>query len=929
MPIAYFTTIKYIFTYYALYSLRIQAGEVSMGKANKELDAYLERRDVYLKGIKSIVKGHQELLRFITPENIESLAAGKGLPGTAIFRGLGYAIAHPQRTYKMSKMAENLGATDQTKFLKQLLNDREFWDQFAEYAPALHGALQAAVPVFLTNLHTAATKGKTASATLQALQKFGIHADDLTAGNLKQAQTIFTGLIGHAFANQDTVITFAKTYLSDSPVPLATRLLTEPVFSAVVHYIDSYPFPSQALAALGPVITHVVAEQMKAPATQTAIPTPAATSPLTYLTTPHVLAALTPERLDRLSGHIRTLLPIVTPLIATQLGPLGIVIAPPVLNTLLLQVVEPGMLALAKKALPLATKAAISLGDVLPIAEEFLPYVRRMAPQLQQVVEDNIPFITDQLKARGILVKEGALPELATKLTDPAFIDSVTPALQALAKDNPAPLEFAPLVGQVLPLLDHISIDDTLLQTQLAMQAQYERDTPDTPLTFAFIKDGLDFAMAPEIQAALTPERIDQGCSRLIENVPAATEFAAAFIRRRSGASAVFEMLGYTSETAVKGVLEKVVQTTSFKEGLPAIAHTIKSVLAEHTQIQAILGDVKKIMEKTDADKEHQPFPLIDKVITLLKTPAVASACQQHLLPWMQRNASELGSAIEQAVQRSPVGAMLHIDGEKLIKTLSNPADLQVLKDCYQSLRDGKKIGALWQARKLSGDAKEQAWAVASDMLHVSWQQKMVPNFIRNHILVEPLHHMLNERGEQHDLAMLCAEHVAASDIGGVKEYSLKARDLSGIRLQDTNMEGMTIESFSFAKGRFTDISFVNASLKNCNFSKVTLRGDIDFSGMTIDGASLATLLPCIREANAHHRTKPALTLDGVTITGPLPKNLDLKGLGEPTIIGMEVLNSISERRYTSPPPSPNACSDNVTPLLVPRVQQVVPPSRA
>ncbi|NRB10382.1 MAG: pentapeptide repeat-containing protein [Rickettsiaceae bacterium] len=340
-----------------------------------------------------------------------------------------------------------------------------------------------------------------------------------------------------------------------------------------------------------------------------------------------------------------------------------------------------------------------------------------------------------------------------------------------------------------------------------------------------------------------------------------------------------------------------------FKENTDNFANTIRQVTGVELSNEVagmfidLISDPKTIGGTKDIIKLIQgkkPMDAVIKVCDLLND-------NSEFLKAMNKNNIPFQEFIASAMQKMPAELHLATSGYSGATVasiiLQNPGFIKTLLKKYQDYEKTGEVFTLDNLQLLSGNALFFA-SVVFDEFEKSGQVNLHKPHIMKNIIKSLLTSKTNDletlvKGQITDYKQQNLQNeydgiIKASiqsptlfnyqDLKGNSDKELKLENVTIKNLQfvGTNLEHVSFKNSKFVGtpflgAKFDKVSFENCILENVSFDKAVFNGKVNFKGATIDGKTLATLAPLIKQ-------NKNILLDGVKIIGDL-SNLDLSGI--------------------------------------------------
>jgi len=213
--------------------------------------------------------------------------------------------------------------------------------------------------------------------------------------------------------------------------------------------------------------------------------------------------------------------------------------------------------------------------------------------------------------------------------------------------------------------------------------------------------------------------------------------------------------------------------------------------------------------------------------------------------------------------------------------------EIQKIAHAYTERSYGKMI---WEGIKLlaNRDVWQALGSAVKDVIKFKYNESVVPSIFRRlEAGDEVIKNLQQALTEPHvptealpDLGQKL-EILADKTDKKLLKFSLKNRDLRGFNLsseEGLKFDNVKIDGFNFDDTKMKNCSFEGSLIQNTSFKDAVFKSKISFRGATIDGATLATLLPAIIKYNQQEGVADPITLDDVKIVGDISK-LSLKEL--------------------------------------------------
>jgi len=307
--------------------------------------------------------------------------------------------------------------------------------------------------------------------------------------------------------------------------------------------------------------------------------------------------------------------------------------------------------------------------------------------------------------------------------------------------------------------------------------------------------------------------------------------------------------------------------------------------------------------------KEHQGkiAQLVDAVIDLKNKPDIKNLLELRLPQIIDNHAGALGVVLDDFMKTTAMGKYLDIQSQKYLKVASKqvprlidialllqkgkwaralskaaallfrPSVLRLIFSTYRKYRKhqylAKKQGGFkrrWNAQKsinkLVNKAREAELAGLAAGASVPAEKIDLGKQLESQKYIEK-NTKVKKNQKQNKKKRKSQTKIKFKMLNSTVRYSLTHRDFRGLIFKsDTSFNNYLLDGFNF-KGAKLNSSFENAEIRNCNFDKVVLGGEINFNGLTIDNESFNTLLPAIDAYNEKHAKQPDKQINTSSIT--------------------------------------------------------------
>ncbi|WP_375319006.1 pentapeptide repeat-containing protein [Candidatus Tisiphia endosymbiont of Oplodontha viridula] len=348
---------------------------------------------------------------------------------------------------------------------------------------------------------------------------------------------------------------------------------------------------------------------------------------------------------------------------------------------------------------------------------------------------------------------------------------------------------------------------------------------------------------------------------------------------------------------------------------LPIVTELTESCLKDKEGLRLIIEQTTDIMNVPKSEQAEKVSKLVDSLIKFNKdNPNVKDVLQKEIPNLLIKHAKDLGPVVEKFLNETEMGKKLKLKGEAVVKVLGDHTkELGAITASYSKGEYGAMVRPLIG---LLSDRKVLTLAVGAtaNILKHNFQKYFVSNATRGKVIGEEMSQIIGDilpnlkSDEKRDLSNIFRELAYEYSKGNhpakyspILDYSLSNKDLRGLSFEtvDMKLDNFEVKGFNFNKVTLGKCSIKDAVFKECSFKGAIFKEHINFEGATIDGSTLATLLPAIKKYNKKHPEK-TMNLDKIKVVGhikeevkanPLLKNADL---AKATVKKIEVASPVS-----------------------------------